>query len=149
MNQLEVDLEKTLENFSDDGIKTIDENEHSPLFHEILAYSLRVVQGRKEALDILEGEHAVILRPELDALVHRISLIRTWILLKVKEFNQFWRQLYEVLDDGIVTAIKIENEATQSVIQRIQEHMNEQSISGVFHPMDYSDFRIPYLDLES
>ena len=70
-------------------------------------------------------------------------------MLKVKEFNMFWRQLYEMLDEGIITAIKIENDATQGVIKRISEHMVEQHSSGLFVPMDDSDFRIPYLDLES
>lgn len=149
MNQLEVDLEKTLENFSDSGIKTIDETQHSPLFHEILAYSLKIVQGRKEALEYLEGEYAVLLQPELNSVIHRLCLVRTWVLLKIREFNQFWHELYDVLDEGIVTAVRIENEATQGVIQKIQDHMNEQSATGVFHPMDYADFRIPYLDLES
>ncbi len=37
-------------------------------------------------------------------------------MLKVKEFNTFWQQLYEALDDGIVTAIKMENDGTQDVI---------------------------------
>jgi hypothetical protein len=57
---------------------------------------------------------------------YRMNIIRTWVMLKVKEFNKFWKQLYEVLDDGIVTAIRLENEATQTVIQRIQEFMIEQ-----------------------
>jgi len=70
-------------------------------------------------------------------------------MLKVKEFNQFWGQLYEVLDDGIVSAIMLENDATQSVIKLINDHMSEQQMTGVFHPMDYSDFRIPYNDLDS
>ena len=45
-------------------------------------------------------------------MVYSINLIRTWVMLKVKEFNQFWSQLYEVLDEAIITAIKLENEAT-------------------------------------
>lgn len=70
-------------------------------------------------------------------------------MLKVKEFNQFWRQLSEVLDEGILTAVQVENEATQSVVASIAEHMAEQQSSGFFRPMDYSDFRIPFLDLDS
>lgn len=78
-----------------------------------------------------------------------MNLIRTWVLKKVREFNMFWRQLYEVLDDGIVVAIRLENEATQSIIGRIHDHMDDQQNSGFFTPMDYSDFRIPYIDLDS
>lgn len=47
------------------------------------------------------------------------------MLLKVKEFNQFWGQLSEVLDEGIITAVQVENEATQSVVASIAEHMAE------------------------
>lgn len=53
-----------------------------------------------------------LLQREIETIAYRLNLIRTWVMLKVKEFNKFWKQLYEVLDDGIVTAIRIENEAT-------------------------------------
>jgi hypothetical protein len=57
-----------------------------------------------------------MLKNELDLMIYRVNLIRTWVMLKVKEFNQFWRQLYEVLDEAIITAIRLENDATQSVV---------------------------------
>jgi hypothetical protein len=40
---LEVDLEKKVDDFSDDGAKTLEENETSPLFDQILAYALNVL----------------------------------------------------------------------------------------------------------
>lgn len=40
---LDIDLEKTLDNYSDDGAKTIDEHEQSPLFDKIYAYALRII----------------------------------------------------------------------------------------------------------
>lgn len=52
------------------------------------------------------------MKNELDLMIYRVNLIRTWVMLKVKEFNQFWRQLYEVLDEAIITAIRLENDAT-------------------------------------
>ena len=66
-----------------------------------------------------------MLKNELDLMIYRVNLIRTWVMLKVKEFNQFWRQLYEVLDEAIITAIRLENDATQSVIVNIKAHMQE------------------------
>ncbi len=77
-----------------------------------------------------------------------MNLIRTWVMLKVKEFNQFWSQLYEVLDEAIITAIKLENEATQGVVSKINVHMLEHHMTGKFTPMNYDDFRIPYVDLD-
>lgn len=66
-----------------------------------------------------------MLKNELDLMIYRVNLIRTWVMLKVKEFNQFWRQLYEVLDEAIITAIRLENDATQSVVLNIKAHMQE------------------------
>ena len=66
-----------------------------------------------------------MLKNELDLMIYRVNLIRTWVMLKVKEFNQFWRQLYEVLDEAIITAIRLENDATQSVVVNIKAHMQE------------------------
>jgi hypothetical protein len=64
---------------------------------------------------------------EIENALYRVNLINTWVMIKVKEFNSFWKQLYNVLDDGIVQAIKLENDATQSVIRSIREHIiNEQ-----------------------
>ena len=40
---LEIELDRTLENYSDDGIKIIDENQKSPLFDEITLYALRII----------------------------------------------------------------------------------------------------------
>jgi hypothetical protein len=57
-----------------------------------------------------------MLKNELDLMIYRVNLVRTWVMLKVKEFNQFWGQLYEVLDEAIITAIRLENDATQSVV---------------------------------
>ena len=37
---MELDLERTLENFSDDGMKVVDENSGSPLFDNLLGYAL-------------------------------------------------------------------------------------------------------------
>lgn len=68
--------------------------------------------------------------------------------MKVKEFNQFWRQLYEVLDDAILIAIKLENDATQAVVKSIGEHIEEVAITGKYRPMDHQDFRVPYVDVE-
>jgi hypothetical protein len=89
-----------------------------------------------------------MLKNELDLMIYRVNLIRTWVMLKVKEFNQFWRQLYEVLDEAIITAIRLENDATQSVVLNIKAHMQEQAITGKFNPMNYDDFRVPYVDLD-
>lgn len=89
-----------------------------------------------------------MLKSELEIMIYRVNLIRTWVMLKVKEFNQFWRQLYEVLDEAIITAIKLENDATQSVVANIKAHMQEQAITGKFVPMNYDDFRVPYIDLD-
>jgi hypothetical protein len=36
-------LERTLDNYSDDGVKTIDDNEHSPLFDKLFGYLFRIV----------------------------------------------------------------------------------------------------------
>ena len=66
-----------------------------------------------------------MLKNELDLMIYRVNLIRTWVMLKVKEFNQFWRQLYEVLDEAIITAIRLENDASQSVVVNIKAHMQE------------------------
>ena len=116
-----------LDNYSDDGVKTIDDNEKSPLFDTIIALAIQVIYLRKEHLEQqLETEHIRdLLRPELDNLLYRVNLVRTWVMLKVREFNSFWRQMYQLLDDGIVTAVAIENEATQGVIARIRDHLNE------------------------
>lgn len=78
-----------------------------------------------------------ILKSELESVVYRLNLMRTWILLKVKEFNQFWRQLYEVLDDAILIAIKLENDATQAVVKSIGEHIEEVALTGKYRPMDH------------
>lgn len=43
VNQLEIELDRTLDNLSDNGLKTIDENERSPLFDEIIAYAIRII----------------------------------------------------------------------------------------------------------
>jgi hypothetical protein len=76
------------------------------LFDEIIRYAIRVLQGRKDQFEMtLEFDQRRMLEPELEACIFRINLLRTWVMLKVKEFNQFWRQLYNVLDEGIVTAI--------------------------------------------
>jgi hypothetical protein len=42
-HSLEIDLEKTVENYSDDGIKTIDDHENSPLFDKVFAYVFRIL----------------------------------------------------------------------------------------------------------
>lgn len=57
--------------------------------------------------------------PEVNGVLYRFNLVRTWVLKKAKEFNLYWTQLSEVLDDGIVVAIKLENAATQSVVRQI------------------------------
>jgi hypothetical protein len=67
---------------------------------------VRIIQGRKECFETqIEFDQRRLLEGEVDACLYRINLLRTWVMLKVKEFNQFWRQLYEVLDEGIVTAV--------------------------------------------
>jgi len=38
-----MDLERTLDNYSDDGAKTIDDNEQSPLFDKLFGYLFRLV----------------------------------------------------------------------------------------------------------
>jgi hypothetical protein len=53
-----------------------------------------------------------------------------------------------VLDEAIITAIRLENDATQSVVLNIKAHMQEQAITGKFNPMNYDDFRVPYVDLD-
>ncbi len=40
---LDIDLEKTLDNYSDDGAKTIDDNEKSPLFDKLYQYTFRII----------------------------------------------------------------------------------------------------------
>ncbi len=60
----------------------------------------------------MDDSTQILLEPELNNVIFKINLVRTWVMLKVKEFNSFWRQLYEVLDGGVVRAIKIENDAT-------------------------------------
>ena len=42
-HSLEIDVQRTLENYSDDGILTIDAQEKSPLFDAIYSYTLRVL----------------------------------------------------------------------------------------------------------
>lgn len=37
---LEIDLERTLDNFSDDGLKVVDEASGSPLFDSVIAYAM-------------------------------------------------------------------------------------------------------------
>lgn len=147
---LEIDLERTLDNFSDDGLKVVDEASGSPLFDNVLAYALSHLQRQTTIVGSqLEEHQQALLLPEVNGIMYKFNLVRTWVLQKAKEFNLYWTQLSEVLDDGIVVAIKLENAATQSVVRRISEHMAEQQQTGEFHPMDHSDFRIPYIDLES
>lgn len=45
----EIDLERTLDNFSDDGLKVFDEASGSPLFDSVLGYALSHLQ-RQTAL---------------------------------------------------------------------------------------------------
>jgi hypothetical protein len=49
-HQLDMELERILDNYSDDGVKTIDENENSPLFEAVLGFTLKIIQGRKDHL---------------------------------------------------------------------------------------------------
>lgn len=105
-HSLEIDVQRTLENYSDDGILTIDDKEKSPLFDAIYSYVLKVLQERYSNVE------NPLLRVELDSVVYKLNVMRTWVMLKVKEFNSFWSQLYEVLDNAIITAIKSENDAT-------------------------------------
>ena len=37
-----------------------------------------------------EAKHD-LLKHELELMTYRVNLMRTWVMLKVKEFNQFWR----------------------------------------------------------
>lgn len=53
-----------------------------------------------------------------------------------------------MLDEAIITAIKLENDATQGVVSKINIHMQEQNMTAKFVPMNYDDFRIPYVDLD-
>jgi hypothetical protein len=148
-NSLELDLERTVENFSDDGAKTIDEHGNSPLFDKLFGYIFRILGTSADHANQQMEDVKAILKAEIDSVVFRCNLIRTWVLLKMKEFNQFWRQLYEILDDAILVAIKLENEATQVAVKRIEAHMREVHATGRYRPMDYEEMRIPYIDLES
>jgi hypothetical protein len=54
-----------------------------------------------------------------------------------------------VLDEAILTAIRMENEATQGVVKRVEEHMREVQVSGKYRAMEYEEYRIPMIDLEA
>ena len=90
-NSLDLDLERTTENFSDDGAKTIDEHGNSPLFDKLFGYIFRILATSSDHADIQQDDIRAILRAEIDSVIFRCNLIRTWVLLKMKEFNQFWR----------------------------------------------------------
>lgn len=77
-------MQRTLENYSDDGILTIDDKEKSPLFDAIYSYVLKVLQERYSNIE------NPLLRIELDSVVYKLNVMRTWVMLKVKEFNSFW-----------------------------------------------------------
>jgi hypothetical protein len=90
-NSLELDLERTVENFSDDGAKTIDESGNSPLFDKLFNYVFRILATSADHANQQPEEAKTILKNEIDSVVFRSNLVRTWVLLKMKEFNQFWR----------------------------------------------------------
>lgn len=52
---LDIDLEQTLDNYSDDGLKTVEDNGSSPLFDNVLTYALNVVQRQKDRASLDES----------------------------------------------------------------------------------------------
>lgn len=43
-------------------------------------------------------------------------MIHTWTMLKLKEFDNYSKQVYENLDGWIITAVQKENEGAQKVV---------------------------------
>ncbi len=41
----------------------------------------------------------------------RLNMVRTWVLIKLKEFRNFADQVYDALDDWVVIAVEKENSA--------------------------------------
>lgn len=52
---LDIDLEQTLDNYSDDGLKTVEDNGSSPLFDNVLTYALNVVHRQKDRASLDES----------------------------------------------------------------------------------------------
>lgn len=50
-----------------------------------------------------------LLQTERINLMYRINMVRTWVQLKIREFNSCSRRVIETLDDWIVVAVESEN----------------------------------------
>lgn len=87
-NSLEIELERTFDNYSDDGFKTIDESEKSPVFDKVFSYVIRIIAAKYDQLTAVEDlEKRNILKNELDSLMFKLNSVKTWVMLKAKEFN--------------------------------------------------------------
>lgn len=66
-----------------------------------------------------------MLNLEHQHLLYRLKMIMTWITLKLKEFNIYSSQVFDILDDWIVVAVEEENAEVQTAIQKLKEAITE------------------------
>ena len=52
-------------------------------------------------------------------MLFRLNLIKTWIILKLKEFNKYQKEVYDMLDDWIVVAVDKENQAASAITNKL------------------------------
>lgn len=53
-------------------------------------------------------------------------MIKSWSILKLKEFNSYFNQMYEILDDWIVVSVEKENEQSEQIIKNIKLSISDE-----------------------
>jgi len=88
------------------------------LLNRVLEQILYKAEQEQGVANLVEDDkNRNILTLELQNMLFRVNTIKTWVTLKLKEFEANFRQVYEILDDWVVVAVTQENKQCEALLK--------------------------------
>ena len=75
----------------------------------------------------LPSEKRRLLDVERDNFNMRLNSLKSWAVLHLEEIHIYSHQVFDVLDDWVVIAVKSENSACQDVLKEIKQEITDGS----------------------
>ena len=130
----EVDLEDTAKRLTERGVEPYLENEQdrslvgkSPLLSEVASTVLGKVEALFNEQFVLSLDQKIlrVLNTERQNFSMRLNLLFSWASLILHEISSQAFQVFDVLDDWVVIAVKRENTACQAAVREITEAVKD------------------------
>ena len=139
----EVDLNDVAKRLTERGVEAYIENSsdrsqvgQSPLLLEVAQTILSKVEALFNEQFVLSLDEKILstLNTERNNFSMRLNLLFTWATLILHEISSQAFQVFDILDDWVVIAVKCENSACQTAVKEIKEAVidNEFHINTVF-----------------